>query len=151
MEMPSRFLMAITLAAMVAGCGTEPLTFESLAGSFSGEFTSTDPDDDVYEGQLTLELSQAEGGVTGTWAVTGEINGFTSSEGTGPFAATIPLGPDPTFIARISYDLCPADVMEFNGTFDSSSGAMTLVGSLDIPDSQCTVLTAYPLSIVLTR
>jgi hypothetical protein len=146
-----RAFTVLALVAVLAGCGTEPLTFESLAGTFTGPFSSTNPQGHVFEGQVTLELSQDDGAVTGTWAVDGVINGGTNSSGTGPFATTIPLGPDPVFTARISYDFWPGDFMEFDGAFDSSSGTITLVGALDIPSSMCNVLTAYPLGIVLTR
>lgn len=149
--MLSRAIMVLGLAAGVAACGTEPFTYESLAGSYSGDFVSADPSGYVYEGQFTLDLSQEEAGVTGTWAVTGQINGGTDSEGTGPFATTIPLGPDPVFTARLSFDFCPDDIMEFDGSLDSSSGALALTGSLNIPSSQCNVLTAYPFDLVLVR
>ena len=146
-----RMATVVVLAGLVAGCGTDPLTYESLAGSYSGDFVSTEPGGQVYDGQLTLELSQEEAGVTGTWTTTGKINATVDSESTGAFAATIPLGPDPAFTARMAYDSCPNDVMEFGGSFDSSSGVLTLTGSLDIPSSQCNVLTAYPLDVALTR
>ncbi len=140
------------VSIVVAAC-TDPLVYDDLSGDFSGSFTSVEPGGQQFDGVFSLSLTQVEGAVTGSFEIDGTIMGQGSVETTttGGVVATIPLGEHPTFQVDIAYSFCPQDTIGFAASFDSSTETLTLVGDLDIPNSSCNVLTAYPINVALTR
>lgn len=138
---------------MVAGCGTEPLAYASLEGTYSGAFSTTEPGGARFDGDFELIVEQTEESLSGPFTIDGTITGWgtRSTTAQGGWSGTLPLGASPTFEADLAYDFCPHDIMTFSANYNSSSGTLTLVGDLDIPSSQCDILTSYPLTVVLTR
>lgn len=143
------------LAALlfVAACGTDLLFYQSVAGSFSGAFASTESSGDRLDGQLDFMLSQTDDMLTGTWEVDGTITGTgtTPMMAEGDLFGTLPVGDNPTFSVWLTYDSCPNDLMAFSLSYDSNTEELTLFGDLEILSSQCGTLTDYPLLLTLDR
>lgn len=145
-----RFWTLVLLGAATA-CTTDPLSFESMAGTYSGAFSSTEPAGAVFDGRLELFVEQSDGTLTGSWRIVGTISGSgtVNTDVRGGWAGVVPLGADPSFPSQLAYSFCPSDPMDFQMSFDSSERSIRVVGDLEIPDSRCDVLTAYPLDLVL--
>lgn len=133
------------------GCGTEPVTYASIAGSYGGAFGAVAVSGNTYAGEFTLQLTQAEGSLSGTWSANGSINGGAPRVREGLFVGSMSIGENPAVSGVISEDHCPSIEMPFAGTFDSSTEVLSLLGTLESRSSTCTLVGGYELSLELTR
>ncbi len=148
--MHARRIALSLFSLMLVGCGSDPLAYAPVAGTYSGAFVAEEPGGDEMVGTFEVTLSQTDEMVTGSFDLEATINGRTDSSADGGLTATLPLGPNPVFDIEVAYTFCPQGIMTFTASYSSSTGTLTVVGDLDIPSSQCNVLTFYPLDIVLT-
>lgn len=150
-------LLVILLAPILAACGdsgTEPRErYESLAGSYGGVMAGISQGI-LLTAEFSLTLSQNQGALTGTYAMTGFLtDGFYEVQilGTGTVTGSIAAGPNPSVNLTVLPAGCPNQPAQFSGSYDSTNRRLTLAGPVRIHDEGCGVLLTYPMTLVLER
>lgn len=148
---------ALALATLLAACGGDASgpgeTYESIAGSYSGQMVGVSQGV-ALDADFSLTLSQNAGSVTGTYALQGELTDgidVVAVQGTGTISGTIAAGNNPSVNLTVQPASCPNNRANFSGTYDVANRRLTMIGPVEFFNSSCAVVLRYQMNIVLTR
>lgn len=155
--MGTRQWMSIAaLGAVVAcsGASTGPSSqFENVAGSYAGNTTGLSQGVKL-NATFSVTMTQSSGSATGVWGLQGVLdNGLQTVPvaGNGPMTGAISSGKNPAVTIVVKSTACPNYQATFSGSYDSSSGRMTLNGPIDFFGNNCAVLLSYQSTVTLSR
>ncbi len=159
----SRLLSSVVFVALFVCCGetTEPdppPTYENVAGTYNGTFTSTGHGNDL-DGTLEITIGQNEGALSGSYTFEGSLDDGASVDtfrSPGTFNGTVQVGENPSLSISLHVNMCANHSSTyrtvFTGSFSSTNGQITITGSLEFMSMNCSsVIQSYPATIVLGR
>jgi hypothetical protein len=149
----------LTLSLLLAACGGDSgpaapeVTYDRIAGSYAGGVAGVSQGV-TLSGTFTLSLTQNDGTLGGTYAISGQLSdGFdvVGIQGTGALSGTIAPGDNPSVNLTVTPGSCSNRRASFSGAYDSTNRRLTLSGPLEIFRDDCTVALTYPSTIILER
>ena len=151
-----KLLSALALSATVAcggdsGTGPSGNNYEQIANTWVGQLGGISQGVAIA-GDFTITISQSGGSLSGTWAMDGGLSDGVDAvaiAGSGTIIGSVAAGSNPSVNLTIRSGACPGRQMDFSGTYDSPNSRLTLVGSVDIWYSDCTLFLKYPMTMVL--
>lgn len=150
-------MAAVTLAVVVlTGCGdsgTEPETFNQIAGSYAGMLSGIQQGI-ALNATLSLTIQQNRGQLSGSYAISGTLSDgvvVVDTQGTGVIDGSIQSGNNPSVNVTITPGGCPNRPATFSGAYDSSNQRLTISGPVEIFEHDCSVFITYQSTIIMSR
>ncbi|MDH3206338.1 MAG: hypothetical protein OEO79_06990 [Gemmatimonadota bacterium] len=157
-------LLALILSGLLVTCGGDSpsglpstfgsqITFETIAGTYTGALVSVSQGI-TLTATFSLTLVQTQGSLTGSFGLAGTLDdgvGQAFVRGNGTVTGTIAPGSAPLVNVTVTPDVCPNAAVDWSGTYDGASGALTISGDANIFDAGCVVVLTYEGTMVLNR
>jgi len=146
-------LCSITGLIGCGGGGTEPspTTYENIAGVYTANVTGTLPGN-TLNAALTLTLQQASASLSGGYLINASVNGGFPGSGSVNLTGTVASGPNPAVNFTVTSQQCPASTpANWTGSFQNSSGSLTMNGTIHLLNQSCITLLSFPVTALFTK
>lgn len=151
--MPKRIAVLATVTiACGGGGGTNPKTYDNVAGAYLGVASSVSQGV-TLNATFSITVSQSAGTLGGTYTLVGTLSDSVSTvaaEGAGSLKGTITTGNNPSLSVTATNSNCPGLGTDFSGTYDDATHVITVKGTVIIinPVTCQTILSFQNTTIV---